>query len=56
VIRCSAMLDHGKTALVRALTGWITDRLAEEKARASVDRDLGFCAFAEMAGGTLDLD
>ena len=26
-------VDHGKTALVRALTGVETDRLAEERAR-----------------------
>jgi len=26
-------VDHGKTALVRALTGMETDRLAEEKRR-----------------------
>ena len=28
-------VDHGKTALVRALTGIDTDRLAEEKRAAS---------------------
>ncbi|MBI4876766.1 MAG: selenocysteine-specific translation elongation factor [Acidobacteria bacterium] len=34
-------IDHGKTALVRALTGIETDRLAEEK-RRGISIDLGF--------------
>ncbi|HUP02376.1 MAG TPA: selenocysteine-specific translation elongation factor [Bryobacteraceae bacterium] len=34
-------IDHGKTALVRALTGIDTDRLAEEK-RRGITIDLGF--------------
>jgi selenocysteine-specific elongation factor len=34
-------IDHGKTALVRALTGIDTDRLAEEK-RRGISIDLGF--------------
>lgn len=34
-------IDHGKTALVRALTGHDTDRLSEEK-RRGVSIDLGF--------------
>ncbi|BDC49645.1 selenocysteine-specific translation factor [Bryobacterales bacterium F-183] len=34
-------IDHGKTALVRALTGIETDRLREEKARG-ISIDLGF--------------
>jgi selenocysteine-specific elongation factor len=34
-------IDHGKTALVRALTGVDTDRLKEEKARG-ISIDLGF--------------
>ena len=46
-------VDHGKTALVRGLTGIKTDRLAEEKARG-LSIALGF-AHCEMAGGTLDL-
>ncbi|MCF7746804.1 selenocysteine-specific translation elongation factor [Sulfitobacter sp. M39] len=46
-------VDHGKTALVRALTGMETDRLAEEKARG-LSIALGF-AHCEMSGGTLDL-
>lgn len=38
-------IDHGKTTLVRALTGMDTDRLAEEKKRG-ISIDLGF---ADMA-------
>ncbi|MGH9629927.1 MAG: GTP-binding protein, partial [Bryobacteraceae bacterium] len=34
-------IDHGKTALVRALTGTDTDRLEEEK-RRGISIDLGF--------------
>ncbi len=36
-----AHIDHGKTALVRALTGVDTDRLKEEKARG-ITIELGF--------------
>ncbi|MBS1832011.1 MAG: selenocysteine-specific translation elongation factor [Acidobacteria bacterium] len=42
-------IDHGKTALVRALTGVDTDRLAEEKARG-ISIDLGF-AHLDLASG-----
>jgi selenocysteine-specific elongation factor len=41
-------VDHGKSALVLALTGTDPDRLAEEKARA-MTIDLGF-AFLELPG------
>lgn len=37
-------VDHGKTALVRALTGMETDRLAEEK-RRGISLTLGFAHF-----------
>src|SRR5690606_18658600 len=42
-------IDHGKTALVKALTGTDADRLAEEKARG-ITIDLGF-AYADLGGG-----
>jgi selenocysteine-specific elongation factor len=42
-------IDHGKTALVKALTGIDTDRLAEEK-RRGITIDLGF-AHMEPAPG-----
>ncbi|HXG34473.1 MAG TPA: selenocysteine-specific translation elongation factor [Bryobacteraceae bacterium] len=41
-------IDHGKTALVKALTGTDTDRLAEEK-RRGISIDLGF-AHLDLAG------
>ena len=34
-------IDHGKTTLIKALTGRDTDRLKEEKARG-ITIDLGF--------------
>lgn len=46
-------VDHGKTALVRALTGQDTDRLPEEKARG-ISIALGFAHFA-VDGITVDL-
>jgi len=46
-------VNHGKTALVRALTGIETDRLAEEKARG-LSISLGF-AWRDYAAGTVDL-
>lgn len=45
-------VDHGKTALVRALTGIETDRLAEEKARG-LSITLGF-AWRDYPAGTVD--
>jgi selenocysteine-specific elongation factor len=41
IIGTAGHVDHGKTALVRALTGVDTDRLKEEKARG-ISIDLGF--------------
>ncbi|CAA7623449.1 selenocysteinyl-tRNA-specific translation factor [Magnetospirillum sp. LM-5] len=50
MIVCTAgHIDHGKTALVRALTGIDADRLAEEKARG-ITIDLGF-AYQDQADG-----
>lgn len=46
-------VDHGKTALVRALTGIETDRLAQEKQRG-LSITLGF-AHCALPSGTLDL-
>ena len=40
VVGTAGHIDHGKTALVKALTGTDTDRLAEEKARG-MTIDLG---------------
>src|SRR4029078_821086 len=48
VIGTAGHIDHGKSALVTALTGTDPDRLKEEKARG-ITIDLGF-AHAEMGG------
>src|SRR5215510_3802308 len=48
VLGTAGHIDHGKTALVRALTGIDTDRLEEEK-RRGITIDLGF-AHLELAG------
>ena len=44
-------VDHGKTALVRALTGTDTDRLPEERARG-ISIALGFARLALPDGMT----
>ena len=49
VIGVAGHIDHGKTALVRALTGVDTDRLPEEKARG-ITIELGFAPLA-LPGG-----
>ncbi len=49
VIGTAGHIDHGKTALVRLLTGTDTDRLKEEKARG-ISIDLGF-AHLDLPGG-----
>ncbi|HEY2825869.1 MAG TPA: selenocysteine-specific translation elongation factor [Gemmatimonadales bacterium] len=49
VIGTAGHVDHGKTALVKALTGTDTDRLAEEK-RRGITIDLGFAAM-DLAPG-----
>src|SRR5579859_4042790 len=56
VIATAGHVDHGKTALVRALTGIDTDRLPEEK-RRGITIDLGFASFEAQAedGSTLRL-
>lgn len=48
VVATAGHVDHGKTALVRALTGMETDRLDAEK-RRGLTIDLGF-AWTELAG------
>jgi selenocysteine-specific elongation factor len=47
IIGTAGHIDHGKTALVKALTGMDTDRLPEERSRG-ITIDLGF---AEMTAG-----
>jgi selenocysteine-specific elongation factor len=45
VIGTAGHIDHGKTALIRALTGVDTDRLPEEK-RRGITIDLGFASLS----------
>src|SRR5947209_12020423 len=48
IVGTAGHIDHGKTALVKALTGIDADRLAEEK-RRGITIDLGF-AHLELPG------
>ena len=48
IVATAGHVDHGKTTLVRALTGVDTDRLPEEKARG-MSIDIGF-AYADLGG------
>ncbi len=50
IIGTAGHIDHGKSALVKALTGQETDRLKEEKERG-ISIDLGFAYFT-LADGT----
>lgn len=50
VVGTAGHIDHGKTALVRALTGIDTDRLKEEKER-KISIDIGFAPL-DLPGGT----
>jgi selenocysteine-specific elongation factor len=52
IIGTAGHIDHGKTALVRALTGVDTDRLKEEKARG-ISIDLGFAYLPTPDGAVL---
>lgn len=49
IVATAGHIDHGKTTLVRALTGVDADRLPEEK-RRGMTIDLGF-AYMDAAGG-----
>lgn len=49
ILGTAGHIDHGKTSLVKALTGTDTDRLPEEKARG-ITIELGF-AHLELSGG-----
>src|SRR5688572_24403332 len=52
ILGTAGHIDHGKTALVRALTGVDTDRLPEEK-RRGITIDLGFAPLALEGAGTI---
>jgi len=51
IIGTAGHIDHGKTTLVRALTGVDTDRLKEEKARG-ISIELGY-AYTPLADGAV---
>jgi ribosome small subunit-dependent GTPase A len=52
ILGTAGHIDHGKTALVRALTGVDTDRLPEEK-RRGITIDLGFAPLRLPNGGVI---
>ncbi|MBI2962969.1 MAG: selenocysteine-specific translation elongation factor [Deltaproteobacteria bacterium] len=54
IVGTAGHIDHGKTALVRALTGEDTDRLKEEKERG-ISIDLGFAELRLADGRTAGL-
>src|SRR5262245_213612 len=52
IVGTAGHIDHGKTSLVRRLTGVDTDRLKEEKARG-ISIDLGFAYWPRPGGETI---
>jgi len=52
IVATAGHVDHGKTLLVKALTGVDTDRLPDEK-RRGLTIDLGFAYLADDAAGTI---
>ena len=52
ILGTAGHIDHGKTSLIRALTGVETDRLPEEKARG-ITIELGFAPLDLPSGGRL---
>lgn len=54
VLGTAGHVDHGKTSLIKALTGIDTDRLKEEKARG-ITIELGFASITLPSGQTLGI-
>jgi selenocysteine-specific elongation factor len=54
VLGTAGHVDHGKTALIKALTGTDTDRLKEEKERG-ITIELGFASLQLPSGQTLGI-
>jgi len=50
IIGTAGHVDHGKTELIKALTGVDTDRLKEEKERG-ISIDIGFAPFPRRKTG-----
>ena len=54
IVTLAGHVDHGKTSLVRTLSGVDTDRLAEEK-RRGLTIDLGFAYIDDGRIGFVDV-
>src|SRR5436190_3269515 len=56
ILGTAGHIDHGKTALIKALTGVDTDRLKEERERG-ISIDLGFAQFVDgdVTAGVVDV-
>jgi len=54
IVGTAGHIDHGKSAIVRRLTGVDPDRLAEERERG-MTIDLGFAPYAHDSGATVGL-
>src|SRR6516162_8473360 len=56
ILGTAGHIDHGKTALIKALTGVDTDRLKEERERG-ISIDLGFARFdgGDVEAGVVDV-
>ncbi len=54
ILGTAGHIDHGKTVLIKALTGIDTDRLKEEKLRG-ITIELGFAFFTLPSGGLLGI-
>ncbi len=54
VLGTAGHIDHGKTALIRALTGIDTDRLPDER-RRGISIELGYARLALASGRTLSV-
>lgn len=54
IVGTAGHIDHGKTTLVRALTGVDTDRLPEEK-RRGISIELGYAFFESAQGSRIGL-
>ncbi|MDQ3083043.1 MAG: GTP-binding protein, partial [Gemmatimonadota bacterium] len=52
ILGTAGHIDHGKTTLVKVLTGVDTDRLPEEK-RRGITIDLGFAPLVIDGAGTI---
>ena len=52
IVGTSGHVDHGKTLLVKTLTGIDTDRFEEEK-RRGITIDLGFAPYVDEQGARL---